>query len=243
MITPKMKIEVWTDIMCPYCYIGKIHYERALEQFEHADEVELIIKSFQLSTDLPDKGNGYPVIEYLVNSAGYPKENIDSMFDNIEKLAANAGVKSNLRNSVAANTLDAHRLIKLAATKGIASEVTSLISKAYFEDAKDYSDLDLLASIATSMCMDEKEVRDMFDSDLYKKEVAKDIKEANELNIDTVPTFLFNRKYAIVGSEPVSSFLETLNKAYTNWKANNDETNDIDITKGKSCTIDGVCDI
>lgn len=242
MTTPKMKIEVWTDIMCPYCYIGKIHYEQALAQFEHADEVELIIKSFRLSTDLPDRGNGYPVEEYLVNKAGYPKENIDQMFTGLEQLAKNAGVKCDLRNSVAANTLDAHRLIKLAATKGLESEVTMLVSKAYFEEAKDYSDIELLVSIGIEAGLEEKEIRAMLDSDKFEKEVNADVAEAHKLKIDTVPTFLFERKYAIIGSEPVSSFLDTLNKAYASWKYEN-KSDELNITKGKSCTIDGVCDI
>lgn len=243
MTTPKMKIEVWTDIMCPYCYLGKIHYDRAIKQFEHADKVELIIKSFQLSTDLPGNGNGYPVVDYLVNKAGYPQNSINQMFDSIEQLAKNAGVKCNLRDSVAANTLDAHRLIKLAATKGLASEVNILISKAYFEEAKDYSDLSLLTSIGTQAGLDENEITEMFNSDRFKADVAKDIQEAHELKIDTVPTFLFDRKYAIIGSEPLSVFLETLNKAYTNWKSANESNADINITKGKSCTADGVCEI
>ena len=237
-----MKIEVWTDIMCPYCYIGKIHYERALAQFEHADEVELIIKSFRLSTDLPDHGNGYPVEEYLINKAGYPKDNIDKMFSGLEQLASDVGVKCNLRNSVAANTLDAHRLIKLAATKGVESKVTTLVSKAYFEEAKDYSDIELLVSIGLEAGLQEQEIRLMLESDRFKKEVDADVAEAQKLNIDTVPTFLFERKYAIIGSEPISSFLDTLKKAYASWKSeNNNEA--LDITKGKSCTIDGVCDI
>ncbi len=238
-----MKIEMWTDIMCPYCYIGKIHYERAIQQFKHADEVELEIKSFQLSTDMPDKGKGYPVVDYLVNKAGYPKENIDQMFDNIERLASNAGIKSNLRNSVAANTLDAHRLIKLAAKTEKESEVVYLISKAYFEEAKDYSDIELLVNIGIQAGIDEQEIREMLNSDTFKAEVKQDIKEANELNIDTVPTFLFDRKYAIVGSESVSTFLDTLNKAYINWTLSNSSNVNIDVTKGKSCSIDGVCEI
>lgn len=243
MTTPKMKIEVWTDIMCPYCYIGKAHYDRALAQFEHADEVELIIKSFQLSTDLPGNGNGYPVEEYLVNKAGYPKENILQMFDSIERLAASTGLKCNLRNSVAANTLDAHRLIKLATTHGLGSEVMYQISKAYFEDAKDYSDIELLVSIGTNAGLKESEIREMLNSDKFKNEVAQDIKEAHSLNIDTVPTFLFERKYAIIGSEPVSAFLDTLNKAYNSWKSANQSNADIETTKGKSCTANGICEI
>ena len=243
MTTPKMKVEVWTDIMCPYCYIGKIHYEKALARFEHAHEVELIIKSFQLNPSLPDKGNGYPVIEYLTKTAGYPKRDIDQMFDNLKVLANNAGVKFNLQNSVAANTLDAHRLIKLAASQNIESEVMTAISKAYFEDALDYSNIDILVKIGTKFGLAETTIRKMLDSDQYKDEVLKDIAEAHTLNIDTVPTFLFERKRAIRGAESVDIFLTTLKKSHSEWKQSAANNGEIEITKGKACPIDGVCEI
>ena len=243
MTNPKMKIEVWTDIMCPYCYIGKIHYEKALAQFEHADEVELIIKAFQLNPNLPDKGNGYPVVEYLTKTAGYPESSIGQMFDNLKRLADNAGVKFNLLNSVAANTRDAHRLIKFAATKGVESKVMGEISKAYFEEALDYSDIDLLVEIGTKFGLKESEIRTMLDSDQYKNEVLQDIKEAHTLGIDTVPTFLFERKRAIIGSEAVSVFLDTLKKSYSEWKQSQSSNGEMEITKGKACPIDGVCEI
>jgi len=132
----KMKVEVWTDIMCPYCYIGKIHYEKALQQFAHADEVELEWKAFQLNPNLPDRGRGYPAKEYMVNIVGYPEEAIEKMFANIRKLADNVGVPFNLPNSIVANTRDAHRLIKLAATKGLDSVVVGKLGKAYLRKPK-----------------------------------------------------------------------------------------------------------
>ena len=133
-----MKIEVWSDIMCPYCYIGKLHYEKALQQFDHKDQIELEWKAFQLNTDLPKKGNGFPVMDYLHNTVGVSEENTTKMNEQIAALAKECGVTSNLENAIAANTLDAHRLIKLAATHGLDSAVMQLISKAYFEEAKDY---------------------------------------------------------------------------------------------------------
>lgn len=241
----KMKIEVWTDIMCPYCYIGKIHYEKALSQFEHANEVELEWKAFQLGPDLPDKGNGYPVREYLTQTAGYPEENINKMFEGIKSLADNAGVIFNLPNAVAANTRDAHRLIKFAAKEGKDSFVLQKLSKAYFEEAKDYSDIELLVSIAKEAGLDETATRKMFDSDDYLYEIKQDIQEAGNLGIDTVPTFLMNRKQAIVGSEPVELFLEVLNKAYKEWKEEQEKeaTPVLEVTKGMSCSADGMCEI
>ena len=238
-----MKIEVWTDIMCPYCYIGKIHYEKAMKQFAHADEVELVIKAFQLNPDLPDKGNGYPVVDYLLKTAGVPQESIKKMFANIEQLAQNAGVKFNLPNAVAANTMDAHRLVKLAAKKNLASKALTLISKAYFEDAQDYSNIGLLTEIGVKAGLNKTEIQEMFAGNDYKDEVKQDIKEANELGIDTVPTFLFNRRQAIIGSEPVSFFLETLNKVYESEHAATATTQNREVRKGKSCSADGTCEI
>ena len=239
----KMKVEVWTDIMCPYCYIGKIHYEKALRQFDHADKIELEWKAFQLNPDLPDKGNGYPVKEYLINSVGYPEEGIKSMYDNLKKLSDDAGVKFNLTNAIAANTHDAHRLIKLAAKKGMDSTVLAKLSKAYFEDAKDYSDWDFLIETGKEVGLEQDEILAMLQSDQFSYEIKQDIQEAANLGFDTVPTFLMDERQAIVGSEPVDLFLKVLNKAYDAWSSRNDETSEIEITKGQSCSIDGTCDI
>lgn len=239
----KMKVEVWTDIMCPYCYIGKIHYEKALRQFDHADKIELEWKAFQLNPDLPDKGNGYPVKEYLINSVGYPEEGIKSMYDNLKKLSDDAGVKFNLTNAIAANTHDAHRLIKLAAKKGMDSAVLAKLSKAYFEDAKDYSDWDFLIETGKEVGLEQDEILAMLQSDQFSYEIKQDIQEAANLGFDTVPTFLMDERQAIVGSEPVDLFLKVLNKAYDAWSSRNDETPEIEITKGQSCSIDGTCDI
>ena len=238
-----MKVEVWTDIMCPYCYIGKIHYEKALQQFEHADEVELEIKAFQLNPELPGLGNGYPVTEYLTQTAGLTEDKMNQMFAGVKQLADDAGVGFNLHNAIAANTSDAHRLIKLAATKGADSEVLRHISKAYFEEAKDYSDRELLVSIGMEAGLEEMTIRTMLESDDYLYEIKQDIQEMGNLGFDTVPTFLMDRRQAIIGSEPEELFLEVLRKAYNHWKNRTEKEKELTVTKGKSCTADGVCEI
>ena len=238
-----MKVEVWTDIMCPYCYIGKIHYEKALQQFEHADEVELEIKAFQLNPELPGFGNGYPVTEYLTQTSGLKEDKMNQMFAGVKQLADDAGVEFNLHNAIAANTSDAHRLIKLAATKGADSEVLRHISKAYFEEAKDYSDRELLVSIGMEAGLEEMTIRTMLESDDYLYEIKQDIQEMGNLGFDTVPTFLMDRRQAIIGSEPEELFLEVLRKAYNHWKNRTEKEKELTVTKGKSCTADGVCEI
>ena len=241
MAEKKMKVEVWTDIMCPYCYIGKKHYEKALSRFEHADEVELQWKAFQLNPDLPGNGQGIPVAEYLTNM-GMSEESLKQMYNGIEQLAKEAGVKFNLPNAIAANTRDAHRLIKLAAQKGTDNIVVTLLGKAYFEDGLDYSDPDLLISIGKEAGLDEAEVRKMLASDDFLYEIKQDMQEAANLGFDTVPTFLMDRRQAIIGSEPVDLFVNVLNKAYNDWK-NRSEKEKLSVTKGKSCSADGVCEI
>jgi len=238
-----MKIEVWTDIMCPYCHIGKIHYEKALKQFEHAGEVELEWKAFQLNPDLPDRGKGYPVEEYLIRTAGFTPGKLTSMYEAIKKLADNAGIPFNLPNAIAANTRDAHRLIKLAATKGLDTIVLQKLTKAYFEEGQDYSDPDLLIAIGTESGLEESEIRAMLDSDDFLYEIKQDIQEMANLGFDTVPTFLMDRRQAIIGSEPVDLFLKVLRKAHSDWKNRTEREHEPVVTKGKSCSADGVCEI
>lgn len=240
-----MKIEVWTDIMCPYCHIGKIHYEKALQQFDHADEVQLEWKAYQLNPNLPDKGNGIPVMQYLTEMAGYPEEGVKRMFDGIKRLAEDAGIPFALPNAVAANTCDAHRLIKLAAKKKLDTIVLGKLSKAYFEEAKDYSDWELLVTIGKEAGLEEEEIRRMLESNDYFYEIKQDMQEAANLGFDTVPTFLMDRRQAIVGSEPVDLFIKVLNKAYGDWKNRTEKeiATKQEVIKGKSCNADGTCDI
>lgn len=243
MNSEKMKIEVWSDIMCPYCYLGKIQYEKALKQFENKDKIDLEWKAFQLNPDMPGKGNGTPIIEYLETTVGVSEENRKGMLKQIDALAKECGVTSNIENAIAANTLDAHRLVKLAATKSLDSEVMLLLSKAYFEEAKDYSDHSILKEIGTAAGLKEKDVNNLLSNDSYSYEVKQDIQEASNLGFDTVPTFLFNRKHALVGSQPVGAFIKKLQKSFSEWEMEKSNPGaNIDVTKGKSCSTDGTCD-
>lgn len=241
----KMKIEVWSDIMCPYCYIGKLNYEKALNQFQYKDQVEIEWKAFQLNPDLPGNGQGVPVMDYLRNTAGFPEEDLKKMNEQIAALAKECGVTSNLENAISANSLDAHRLVKLASTKGLDSEVMLLLSKAYFEEAKDYSDHKVLTEIGISAGLKKKEIEELLNNDDYAYEVKQDIQEAGNLGFDTVPTFLFNRKHALVGSQPAGAFLKTLQKAFFKWQKQDlpQMEESLDVTKGKSCAADGTCEI
>ena len=176
-----MTIEVWTDIMCPYCYIGKKFFEEARKDFSHNDEISVIWKAYPLNSNLPGNGNGINVVKYLTSYAGLSEDAINNMFNHIEELSTKAGVKFNLRNGIAANTKDAHRLIKLAHAIGKSDKVVDALGKAYFEDAKDYSDYQLLLQIGTQAGLEENKIREMLQSDDFLYEIQQDIQEANNL--------------------------------------------------------------
>lgn len=239
-----MTIEVWTDIMCPYCYIGKKFFEEARKDFSHNDEISVIWKAYPLNSNLPGNGNGINVVKYLTSYAGLSEDAINNMFNHIEELSTKAGVKFNLRNGIAANTKDAHRLIKLAHAIGKSDKVVDALGKAYFEDAKDYSDYQILLQIGTQAGLEENKIREMLQSDDFLYEIQQDIQEANNLGFDTVPTFLMDKRRAIVGSESVDLFRNVLEKSYDDWKARTiSNNNDLKISKGKSCSADGMCEI
>ena len=226
----------------PLLLIGRFT-TKTMQQFAHADEVELVIKSFQLNPDLPGNGGGYPVVDYLVKRAGFPESSIKQMFAGIEQLALNAGVKFNLTNAVAANTLDAHRLVKFAAKKELASDLLMLISKAYFEDALDYSDRSLLKQIGMEAGLDPDGIDQLFAGDDLVAEVKEDIREAQLLGIDTVPTFLFDRKQAIIGSGAGGGVLGYTQPGICRLEKSRSFARFPRVRRGKSCNADGVCEI
>ena len=240
MAKTTINVEVWSDIMCPYCYIGKKFFEKAITRIEDKIELSVTWKAFQLNRSLPDKGNGFSVVKYLKEMLGLTDEQLKTSFEQMKQLADEAGVTFNLPNAIAANTRDAHRLIKLAAEKGNADKAVTLLEKAYFEDAKDYSDYDVLIEIGQDVGLTKSEIVDMLNSDRFSTEVDADIYEAFQLGIDTVPTFLFNKKYAVIGSQPTEAFVQTLEKLCKESVSTNDS---IETKRGKSCSADGVCSL
>lgn len=240
MAKTTIHVEVWSDIMCPYCYIGKKFFEKALTEFHDKIELSVTWKAFQLNQSLPVKGNGFSVKKYLKDILGLPDRELEASFEQMKQLADEAGVTFNLPNAIAANTRDAHRLIKLAAEKGDADKAVTLLEKAYFEDAKDYSDYNVLIEIGHEAGLTKSEIVNMLNSNQFSDEVDADINEAHQLGIDTVPTFLFNRKYAVIGSQPTEAFVQTLEKLS---KENPSANDSIETKRGKSCSADGVCSL
>lgn len=235
-----MKIEVWSDIMCPFCYIGKKNYEKALSQFSGAADIEIEWKSFQLDPEIPE-GESYPSEkEYLAARKGMSATQVEGMLASVTATAAQAGVKMDFGRVIVANTLNAHRLLHFAGTKGLANDLKDRLFRAHFTDGLDVGDKEVLARLAAEVGLDAEESRAVLAGDDYAYEVAQDIQEAGNIGVRGVPFFVFNRKYAVSGAQPVEAFLQTLEKSHVEWKETQPKPS-FEISEGPSCSPDTGC--
>lgn len=217
--TSKMKVEIWSDIACPFCYIGKKNYEKALEKFAEASNLELEWYSFQLDPTLPEEGNeGVNMSTYLEQSKGMPASQIQEMFANIGEMGKSVDIEFKFDKAVIANTMNAHRLLQLAKTKGLSNEAEEILFKAYFTDGVDIGNREALKSIGLTIGLEEGDLDRVLNSDEFAYEVNQDIREGANIGVQGVPFFVFNRRYGISGAQPVEAFLETINKAFSEWK-------------------------
>jgi protein disulfide-isomerase len=236
----KMKVEVWSDIMCPFCYIGKRHYEAALAKFPHANQVEIVWRSYQLDPTLPKPASKLNAYEYLAQRKGMSYEQSVAMHKNVIAMAKEAGLNYDYDKAVVANSFDAHRLIQLAKLNNLGDAAEERLFKAYFTEGKDMSDIPTLILLGKEIGLDEKLVTDVLNSNQYTDTVNKDIQEAEQIGVQGVPFFVFNRKYAVSGAQPDSVFLETLNKSFDEWLKANPQTK-LEVSEGKVCTPDKGC--
>lgn len=235
-----MKVEIWSDVMCPFCYIGKRKFETALEQFPQKDQIEVEWKSFQLNPALktdPSKN----LNEYLAEAKGWTTEYAAEVNNQVTAMAAQVGLEYNLDQAVVANSFDAHRFVQFAKTKGKGNEAEEQLFKAYFTDGKDTSDHDTLVNLGIEIGLDAGEVRAVLQSNAFSEQVNTDIYEAQQVGARGVPFFVLDRKYAVSGAQPSETFLGALDKSFAEWSKANPAPL-INIGEGTSCSIDGKCD-
>ena len=226
--------------MCPFCYIGKRNFERALEQFADKDKVQVVWKSFQLDPSIPEvQSESYS--NYLVKAKGMPKAQVDAMLANVTQNAKNAGLDYDFDKSVMVNSLKAHRVIQFAKTRGLGDVTEERFFKAFFTEGENIADDATLIKIGKDIGLDEAAVELALTNDKYLDMINQDIQEARTIGVQGVPFFVFNRKYAVSGAQPPQAFLQTLQKSFAEWREVNPEIK-IEVTKGQSCSIDGVCD-
>jgi predicted DsbA family dithiol-disulfide isomerase len=239
--SPKMKVEVWSDIMCPFCYIGKRNYEMALKQFEYSDRVEIEWHSFQLDPTIPKKNEKkVNVYQYLAETKGMSYEYSKKLHEKLIQTAKNAGLEYNFDKAVVANSFDAHKMIQLAKTKGLGDAAEERLFHAYFTEGRDFGDTDTLVSLGKDIGLQEDEIREALGSDEYSYKVEQDIQEANDIGVGGVPFFAFNRKYAISGAQPPEYFLQTLQKSFEEWTIDH-PLNEMNVSGDAICTPGDSC--
>ena len=204
-----MKIEIWSDIMCPFCYIGKRHLEAALSQFPD-EPFEIEWKSFQLDPTIipqPDKN----VYEYLAERKGISVEASKQMHAGVVARAAEVGLDYHFERAVISNSFDAHRLIQLAKTKGLGDTMEETFFKAYFTEGRNLNDKDTLMELGVGVGLNPLDVKDVLENEAaFANAVKNDISEAQQIGVRGVPFFVFDRKYAISGAQPIEHFEQTI---------------------------------
>lgn len=239
--TNKMKVEVWSDIMCPFCYIGKRNYESALGQFADRDRVEIVWKSFQLDPSIPEKTEEENVFRYLAQRKGISYEQSVQMHQGVVQTAKNAGLEYNFDKAVVANSFKAHCMIQLAKTKGLGDQAEERLFSAYFTEGKNFGNPEVLTALGKEIGLTEADVQEALTNETYAQKVKEDIQEAGRLGVNGVPFFVFDRKYAISGAQPPAAFLQALQQSFAEWQKDNPVAT-LDIQEGAVCTPDGNCD-
>ena len=235
-----MKVEVWSDIMCPFCYIGKRHFEQALLQFGAAGAITLEWKSFQLDPTLPKHAAYQDTYQYLSARKGIDPAQAKEMTTNIIEAGNAAGLTFRFDRAIVANTFDAHRLLHFAKTHQLGNALKEQLFRAHFSDGKNIADADILTTLAGEVGLDAKAAQQVIQSNQYADAVADDIREARQIGIQGVPFFIFNRKYAVSGAQPATVFLQTLEKSFAEWRTEHPAIT-LEASGGPSCSPGGTC--
>ncbi len=233
-----MNIDIWSDIMCPFCYIGKRKLEVALAQFDHKDKINIIWHSFQLDPSIKYE-LGKDIYTYLAERKGQTREYWEKVHVNLVNSAKEEGLEYNFDISVLANTFDAHRLIQMAKQEGLGDAAEERLFRAYFTEGKNIEDKPTLIALGKEIGLNPALVNAMLNSNECAVDVEYDIATAQRYGITGVPFFVIDNKYGISGAQPSPVFLSTLQKA---WKENVANTTLPDDTEsGAMCSIDGNC--
>ena len=206
-----MQVEIWSDVVCPWCYIGKRRFEAALDRFDGKEDVEITWRSFELDPSAP-RVTGEDMATRLSKKYQMSRdEAIDSMAS-IAALARVEGLDYHLESAKQGNSFDAHRLIQLASLNGLGNQMKERLLRAYFTESLEISDPDVLAELGGEVGLDKRDIREMYASDYMAENVRNDEALASRYGINGVPFFVFDSKYGVSGAQPTEVFLEVLNR-------------------------------
>jgi len=212
-IPDKIQVEIWSDVMCPFCYIGKRQFEAALDGFDDRDRVEVTWRSYQLDPKLKAEP-GQSLYEYLSRRKGMSLEHSKQMHDQVAKSAATVGLDYRFDRVVVNNSHAAHRLVQLAKTQGRGNQVEEELFRAYFTEGRDIGDRSVLAALAVAAGLKADEAAEAFEDPTgeWGRRVDDEASEAHALGSAGVPFFVFQRQYAVTGAQGESTFRKVLEK-------------------------------
>jgi predicted DsbA family dithiol-disulfide isomerase len=208
-----MKVNIWSDVRCPFCYIGKRKFEKALERFPHKDQVEVVWKSFELDPNLKTQTD-INIYDYFAEMKGMPREQAEEMFGHVTAVAKEVGLNFNLEASILANSFKAHRLIQFAKYKGLGDAIEEQLFKVHFIEANNIDDLNVLMEAGQAIGLDADELKVVLTSDAFADDVKLDELAAQQIGVRGVPFFVFDDKYGVSGAQSPDLFLQTLEKAW-----------------------------
>jgi len=211
-----MKIEIWSDIVCPWCYIGKRRFETALASFEHRDAVQVIWRSFELDPDAPVR-LGMPLDDMLARKYGMSLSEAKAANARVTELAAGEGLSYHLETARPGNSFAAHRLVHLAGTKGLAGAAHERLMKAYFTDGLAIGDRGVLARLGVEVGLDADDARRALEADDYAQQVRDDENRAAQFGIRGVPFFAIEETWGISGAQPLAEFQNALVTSWNEW--------------------------
>ena len=230
-----MKVEIWSDVVCPFCYIGKRKFERALGEFAHRADVQVEWKSFQLTPDfVPVPGES--IHASLAKKKGVPEAEGRRMNDYMTQIAQEVGLHYQFDKAIPANTFLAHQLIHFGAHQGRQDATKERLMAAYYLEGQDLNNLETLVRLGTEVGLDAEAARAALLAGTYANEVRRDEYEAQQIGVRGVPFFVFDDKYAVSGAQPSEVFAEVLDKVWTEAHPRPQPTV---IAGGDACALDG----
>lgn len=213
-----MKVEIWSDIVCPWCYVGKRRFERALRGFAHRDEVEVVWRSFELDPAAPASRDG-SYAERLAEKYRIPVPEAQQMIDSMTAAAAAEGLEFHFELARPGNTFDAHRLLHLAAERGVQDAVKERLVRATFTEGEPISDHETLVRLVTQAGLDPDQAAAVLAGEAFARDVRADERQARDLGINGVPFFVIDRRYAVSGAQPAELLQRALEQAWENRTA------------------------
>lgn len=231
-----MKIQIWSDFSCPFCYLGKTRLEKAIAQSGFQDSVVLEYQSFQLNPNAP-KQTTLTAAEAFVKEKGVSLKEAQEMFAYVGQQFQAEAIEVKMDEIKMTSTFDAHRVAKYAKEMGKDSEYTALMMKAYFEEGKNIADHQVIGAIAKQVGLDKDEVQAILSSNRYAQQVTDEINQAQSLGVRGVPFFVINGKYAISGAQPIAIFEQALNQVHQEEQPLQSLADDRNLCADGTCTI------